>query len=50
MSDQWQGLATEISRALTEWRDAGGPVEEVTNAIVDLIYDIVESHAYEHDK
>jgi len=42
---EWKGLAANLSVALIEWRDAGGPVEEVTNSIVDLIYEIVESQA-----
>lgn len=38
-------LAANLSAALTEWRDAGGPVEEVVLCIVDMINTAVESQA-----
>lgn len=34
-------LNTELAVALTEWRDAGGPVEEVVTTIQAMIYDAI---------
>ena len=31
----------QLANVLTEWRDAGGPVEDVISAIVDVVHNIV---------
>lgn len=52
MSGHAQGHADEDSevcvncqlvRALTEWRDSGAPVDDVVEAITDIVHNIVHS-------
>jgi hypothetical protein len=38
-------LNAELAEALTEWRDAGGPVSEIVVTIQAMIYDAIEEQS-----